>query len=319
MNFVVDSAGAIHNLHTTPDNRAGSGTHLVAWEALMDWVAEPTNADYMLSVIKVGNVSIKDCVQTIWPSTMTVGIASALIKAWGLDLERGIEDQGLRNTSSYAVHGLNPLPNNVKSDMNYVQHVWKMLEPSGGAGFDNLDAYLLRNIFWDNHKRVHSNEEYTNGEISSRYEQLSQSVKNIASKDFFTGNSSKTKPLILRKANSNRKNNPLGMTSRAILLLRVATAFNSHLFSCAGYSMDGRDLHSWLHPIGVQKGFWSSTDSLDNLGDLWNEVSYAIQDLRETLKNNASVLPNSTWLNYERTGFPVLSQFERAGMWGLCP
>jgi len=319
VNFVVDVNGDIHHLHTTPENKRAMGTHIVAWEALIDWVEEPNNADYMLSVLKIGHASLKDCIISIWPGTMTVSIAAPLIKVWGLDLERGLVDRGSRNISSYAVHELNPLDGKLISDMKFVKHMWSLLQPSGGAGFDNLDIFLLRNILCDIHEKTRLNKNYANGAISQRYGSLPQSVQNIASLEFLTKQRSKSKPLFLRKANSKRKTDPLSMLSRATLLLRVATAFNTEMFKQASFSNDGSDLHRWLHPIGVQRGFWKDSDPLDTLGELWNEISYAIDDLSESISPLSQSLQATEWIMKERTGFPILSQMERAGMWGLCP
>ena len=69
------------------------------------------------------------------------------------------------------------------------------------------------------------------------------------------------------------------MVSRALLLLRSATAVVQSAFNDAHFDVAAADLRSWFDTVGPARGFWSPDDPPDQYDDLWHEVSFAVKDL----------------------------------------
>jgi len=82
---------------------------------------------------------------------MAVTTVGTLVASWGVDLQRGVDDHKFRNNSSYAPQALNPIPMRTATNLGFVDRLWRLFEPSGGSGFDNLDRHLIRKILLAQH------------------------------------------------------------------------------------------------------------------------------------------------------------------------
>lgn len=320
-NFSVESQTQIHNIYEhggqIRNNKRSQGTHVAVWETLKSWVTQPTNARYFFENVGINSTSAIDCVQSLWPSTSMNALAAGLIDSWGLDLQIGFEDHVRRNVSSYAAHELNPLNTTFSQDIDFIENFWSLVEPGGGDSFEQLDSFLLRSILWQRHNAVSSQQSnYASGAISTRYNDLPPLVSSRLTKDFLIGVSEPNDPLVLQKAAIRNQDDPLSMIARALLILRAASGFANRAFSDAGFKTDGSSVRPWLNSVGSKRGLWQDGSTPDLMSDLWDEVWYAVDDMRAT-----SSAPSSAgeWLYASNNGMPIVCQSERAGLWSICP
>lgn len=319
INFVIDVAGAIHRLDPVvggPATARGLGTHEVVWQALMKWVQEPTTARLFLDLVKIRGVALRECLEAIWPGLSIASVASSMIHAWGLDLKRGKDEHLNRNISSYAPQALNPISVSTADVLAFVNGLWQLLEPSSGASLDKLDRSLLRALLWRQHRLVAQNSHYSTGAIASRYDDLPASIRSIASKEFLIGADEPLQPELLRKARSvSKPAGPLEMISRAVLLLRAASAFTHTSFVEAGVSGSAGDLRPWLDEFAQARGFWSPGAPVLDPIDLWTDVELGLLDLTDSREPAPVSLHD--WLRRSAKGLPTICETERVGIWSL--
>lgn len=318
INFVVDSSGRISRLDPSKTNDRGLGTHQAVWAALVAWVAEPNAAREFLELVRIGSSSLASCLRAVWPGTAALSVAGGLIRAWGLDLQRGTDDRNTRNMSSYNPQAFQPLPDVTYERLDFVEGFWALFEPTSSSRFDLLDRHLLRSMLWQQHDTVAPvGTPKDQGAIARRYSELSDGVRRIASKDFLVGRSEPNEPQLLKLARSTQAPAMAPeMVARALLLLRAATAFTISNFNDAGIRTGSGDLRAWIDPLAVARGFWKPAAPLGDPADLWADVKDALGDL------SASKVPAPTslneWVRKDRTGMPVIAEAERIGIWSLC-
>jgi hypothetical protein len=313
INFVIDASGKMQRLDS---GQQGIGTHAIVWQVLETWAADPGLATALVDLVKIRGVPLRDALDAIWPGFSPVTVAATLIEGWGLDLKRGKKEHIYRNISSYAPQGLNPLAQSAHDVVQFVDEMWRLFEPRGGAGFDELDKHLLRSLL---HKlRTIVEEEgkpIADGSIGTRYEYLPPTILPIVSLEFLLDQNPAHEANLLRLARSVADPAmPLEMISRAMLLLRTATAFTQANFSEAGIDGAQGQLDAWLHETAVQRGFWPP-DSPTTALDLWDEVDYALADMATAATPPPNCLHD--WLIKPEKGLPILGQAERITLWSL--
>ena len=316
INFVVGSNGGILRLDNVKAGKPGMGTHLAVWRAIEGWAHDSSFANEFLDSIRVGGVTLNDCVQSIWPSASPNVLVADVVRSWGLDLRQGAADQEHRNVSSYVVHDLNRLPDAITDRLNLVNQIWECLEPSSGNGYDALDRFLLRKFLHTVHYQIHGDRKYERGNISRRYGELDPRVQSFASLDFLTGKTERQDADVMKRAATGAGGKVDGMICRAVLLLRAAVGFTQGAFLAAGLGTMESKVRPWLEVTGEDKGFWPSQQPPAQMGELWDVVSNAVDDLNQIV----GIPPRDQydwWANEERH-LGCLSQAERACMWGMC-
>ena len=319
INFVVDDGGRVHRLDpdpVAPSSQRGLGTHKVVWQALEGWANNSSQSKHLLEVLRLAGTSYRDCLDGIWPGSANAAVVVPLIASWGVDLRRAGADHDFRNVSSYVSHALNPLPQQVLGNLNFVANFWELHEPTGSGGFDKLDRFLLRSILQAQHFRMYSNKSYGTGSISNRFDQLPATVRSVASREFLISNVEKADPLLLTKARLRTSPaGPLEMMARAFLLLRTATALTHHSLAAAGVSSALGDLRPWLDTVATDRGFRDPNKPYTDILELWYEVQYALEDLRSSKKPAPSSLAD--WIKRPNRGMPILTEVERIGVWSF--
>lgn len=319
-NFVVTSTGTIARLDDSPRNKpngSGMGTHEIVWEALEEWAMGVKTSRIFLELLKIRGVSLKECLDAIWPGMPASGAATTLIEAWGVDLKRGRDEHANRNISSYAPQAMNPLASIAPDGLRFVQEFWTLFEPMTGSGFDNLDRFLLRSLLLRQHRTISGNQDYSQGAIATRYDELPASIRNLASIEFLTNARQPRNPGLLQQANSTAKPaQPTEMLARAFLLLRVATAFTHTSLISAGISHALGNLRAWIDPWAESRGFWAPSTPLTDPFDLWADVELALIDFKESLDPEPGSL--NDWMVRTTKGLPTIYEAERIGVWGLC-
>lgn len=319
-NFVITAAGAIVRLDTSParrQNAPGMGTHAIVWDALKEWALGVQTSRTFLKLVRIRGTSLKECLDAIWPGIPATGAATTLIEAWGVDLRRGKDEHKYRNISSYAPQAMNPLGTTAPEGLRFVQGFWNLFEPTSGSSFDNLDRFLLRSLLLKQHRTIANNQDYANGAIASRYNELPAAIRSLASLEFLTNTQQPRSPELLQRANT--KSQPAQATemlARAFLLLRAATAFTQTSFVEAGLSCNGGDLRSWIDPWAEARGFWSPKNPLADPIDLWADVELALIDFLDSMDPEPESM--NDWMARSAKGLPTVYEAERVGVWSLC-
>lgn len=314
-NLIVDQAGTIHRLD--PGAPVGLGTHDIVWTALKAWADEPKTAKQFLTLLRLQGSTLADCIGAIWPGYSPEAVAGKLIYAWTLDLRRAREDQALRNQSSYSPHAFNQLVAAPKEYLRFVQHIWRMCEPTTGGSFDKLDRHLLRGSLWLNQSIVEPGLNRGDGAIRNRYSNLPAQVQTIATVQFLTGKDEPSDPDVIVRAKSRAApSSALAMISRGLLLARVATGFTYSNFIDAGLSPNGSDLRPWVDAVAIDRGFWNPASPVTDLGDLWLDVDEALANLSTSTTTPPAC--RFDWAVQSPNGLSTISEAERIGIWSLC-
>jgi len=292
------------------------------WDILKAWSQDKAHTLTFLNVIRVGRMPLSECIEVIWPSSMnflTGSTASSLVfnlmKSWGIDLSKGSEERSARNISSYNPHHLNPTSCDVPCLIEFLVHIWDMFQPGISNGYDQLDRHILKKSLRTYLEAINNDEQFVTEQISSKFENLDESVKALTGKDFLTGEDRTPSPNIMRFAEEYPSDDVLGMVSRAGLLLRTATAYTCAGFREAGLLHPEHDLEQWLEKTGVERGYWSTGQSPSSMVDLWKDIENALHDL----ENVRSSLPNERFklFNNLSTSSRKLAESERAFLWGI--
>lgn len=315
LNFVVDQQGQIVRIDpTTKKSEKGLGTHMIVWEALEAWGQDPDLAEAFLDLLRIKHVPLRDLLETLWPGFIGVTTVSKLIAAWGIDLKRGMEDHKYRNNSSYAPHALNPIAMTTSSNLRFVEQSWHLFEPTGGSGFDNLDRHLLRKILLAQHEISDPGTPPVTGVLAKNYDALPASVRMFCPLSFVL--STPVTPGALRNAYAKvSPAKPLHMLSRALLLLRTATAFTHTSLVGAGVDLAKGELAVWLDEIAVTRGFCAQGQSIEDGLGLWDDIVLAVEDFDRSRKPAPANL--NDWKSRQPNGFPLVGELERIALWSL--
>jgi hypothetical protein len=317
INFAVLSNGGTERVDPTAGpSRSGLGTHIMVWEALEAWSASTPGADLFLSLMKVRNSTIEECVDAIWPGFNSQSVATQLVSAWGLDLKRGKTEHRYRKVSSYVPHAFNALDCQPVDVAKFLSNIWQLFEPSAGPGFDQLDRYLLRAALWRQHEMSAPGDPIAHGALKSRYLLLPDDVRAIASEDFLLGLGDPEEPFMVQLARSNTA--PAAsheMIARSLLLLRAALAITHSNLSAAGVT-GGQALRPWLDQLAIQRGFFATAASIGDMADLWSDVELALEDMGAGVNPIPACLHD--WFSKSPVGIPTVTEAERIGLWSLC-
>lgn len=308
LNFSIDNAGARHDL-------GGGGTHTAAWEALESLAAQPTQAQWFYQTVGLRGVSLKDSIDAIWPSAPLSGLVSDMVQTWGLDLREGQRARSIRNISSYNPHNLNSTGCAASEAVTFVREAWRVLEPVSVSGFDELDRFLLRRMLQKVHFLLSGNQLFQAGAIDSRYDRLDPRVTAAVPKDFLLGIQQPNDPDILEFARMRPSGDPLGMASRALLLLRMATAYVRTALKESGCVQINVEMEPWFSLTGTDRGFWTVGQSPQDMADLWDDIRIALVDWE--VFGPAPPTDYSDLMSRSEKSMRYLAQGERAFMWGL--
>lgn len=316
LNFVIDGAGSIRRLDSNPTRHTntGLGTHKAVWDILGTW-SNSTLAAKFLDLVRLKGTSLDQCLNAIWPGYSATSVVAPLIEGWGLDLRRGSIDHISRNVSSYEPHATNSLNCSISQSVDFITKLWRVLEPSGAGGFDNLDRYLLRNMLWRQHRVVAPGVPVERGAIDSGYENLPGVIRGLAPKDFLLGRAQSHDHDLIVKAKARGQNaKPTEMLARAAILLRVATAFSHTNLASAGVSFAAGDLRPWLDALAVERGFWSAATPLEEPLDLWADISAALDGIDAVAPKPVEL---HSWQPALRPASAIVTQAERVGVWSF--
>lgn len=321
LNICVDSNGGIHKLEDSVTSRNGKGTHSIVWPALAAWAESDRNAEALLTSVCLHGTNTFEAIQSIWPSRQPVSIVAPLMQAWTFDLAIGTQHHQERNISSYSPHYLNKSECSFDDEMNFVAQLWDTLEPSVTNGFAQLDEHLLRRLLQMIHEQDNNNLDcgqssiqLNEGSVATRYDELAPTLKQAVFKSFLLDEEKLDEPQLFALADD-RAVSAKSMISRAVLLLRAATAMNAKILDQTPFSLERLEVRPWLDPIVVDRGIARVDQLPERMADLWDETKFALEDFRTALSESGN--DPYGFLNSYQNGTPVVTQFERAAMWGI--
>lgn len=317
VNFVVDSRGQIRRLDTVQSGRLpdkGMGTHVAVWKALEAW-SNSIQSRKFLVLTRLKGFSLDACLDQLWTGYSATAVVAPLIEAWGLDLARGSQDHIARNISSYEPQAFNPMPDQIGEVLEFLADMWTSLEPSGAGGFDNLDRFFLRQLFQQQHRIVTQNQLYETGAIGTKFDDLPAPIRSMAPRNFLLGKVSPTAPALLRRARARgQAPSPMDMLSRAIILLRVASAFTHTNLASSGIVFASGELRPWLDQLAIDRGFWPPAAPASDPIELWDDLDQAVNSVQAINPLPADLCSWDAMPSRWPAGLH-LAQAERAGIW----
>ena len=314
VNFAADASGALFHIGNNRPRDRGPGTHAAAWAALSGWANQMDTASVFLKSVRFRGVSLLDSIDAVWPSATGAPLVSRVIENWGIDLKRSAENQESRNVSSYCAHAFNVAPSQVVSRLELVQSIWRSLEPDGRGGFSLLDRHLLRKLM-ELMKKEQSKIASQQNLWPTAFRRLHPKIREFVSQDFLERSESQTDLLVFTHADSTQPGDVHAMVCRALLLLRSATGVVRSAFVDAQFDLESDDLQAWFDTVGIDRGFWSASEPPEELEALWDEISYAVNDLDRYVSGDVG--DQVSFLNSLRDQVAFLSQTERACIWGV--
>lgn len=331
--LATEGIGVFNNKHIVFDSIGsttvipGGGTHKFAWDALDIWSDQTRSSKMLGDLISPYRITLKD-----WFSAFGMGSPAAIgrgwLKDWGLDLKLLSSDRDARNEASYRPTRINSYSNlNVLKTSNYLRKFWEICEPSISA-FEKLDRHLLRRSLEKvfeamKGKKVETNLKTYGNNIDKMLDLLSitEPIKSQW-KDFLLRRIDKSDSIIITEAEGKVKigdpKHHIQVISRAMLLLRVATGASVNLLNDT--SVNFRDLYFWWGPIGEDFGIWEPGTQIEDFKDLWDDVSYAIENILnwEEINGESDSRPSYTdWHRNQSQSLSILGECERIGLWGL--
>lgn len=322
LNICVDATGAVHKLEDNSENQNGRNTHSIVWPALDAWLRIDSNAARFLTAIKMHGSNLKDALDSIWPNRQPASIVVPLINAWAFDLTIANRHHEQRNISSYTPHELNEIPCSFQDEMDFLSETWNALEPSIPNGFSKIDSHILRRVFQMIHQQDNSVLDPADrvplaiSPVVTRYDALEPTLQQAVPQPFLLDEVGAGEPRIFQLASTDGST-PRAMISRAVLLLRAATALNVLTLNEAGFSQGRAEIRPWLDPLLVHRGIVAENALPDRMADLWDSTKFAVEDFQTSL-TDCSYEPHA-FFAAKLNGTPEVTQLERAAMWGICP
>ncbi len=282
---VVDSAGRC------VVKREPGTSHRVLWEALKEW-SRGNAQSIIFRLLEPFGHPIADWIQHFPGSSRPV--AEDWLRTWGLDLQELARDEsGRRNLASYEPSGC-PQTEREKSAkaLDDITGLWRSCQPTGTGVNLALDRLVLR-------ATLESVFQSANAEGKSASEASDQYCSNVrrAVESLSLGRSIRQAVLRFldprripegmdifeiakRTSDARTKTHVAEVLSRALLLLRLATACAHDLL--AEFGSDPRAVAKhWWESRQVRRGLWPLGHSLHSFSDLWDEADEALDILRQ--------------------------------------
>ena len=334
MSFLAsDGIGVFNFQHCWVDNQEkgvffnGQGTHRFVWDAVERWAQEPVKSTRLLELFRVHGTTFTD-----WLKAAGYGaggpipgkLAHDWLLNWSIDLKEFTDDRDLRNEMSYRPQRLHHQQQRqaITVTLTNILELWRSCEPATSDRFSMLDIFLLRLALEDVYRTStgwrphglryirHINRVFANlgfPTIGFLYDFLIK--KDLSSQNFIL--SEARRPGMTPKHGIR----PLSVISRALLLLRLASAAASDLLSYAAISSS--EIAFWTDQLGLDIGLWDMGAAPASIVDLWSDIEAAIGAVSNWCDLHgagASVLQARKSLGGDIT---QLKQFQRVGLWGI--
>ncbi len=314
INFAANENGEIIHIGERREDRQGPGTHQAVWEALRLWSELPNFTDQFLEDINFHGKTLKSILDEVFPGSSGAPLVSKVIGEWGIDLEKFSQDHDARNISSYAPHAFNTVRSNLLDRWKLVHSIWTGLDPYS-VGSDNLDQCLLRCFLGYISENLNDIYEYEENNM----EATRTRIRDYYSTKFPRMDDEEDFPII--ELARNEAGDVHAMICRALVLLRLATGVVHSSFLEAGFDPVKGDLQGLFDTFAIDRGLWTGNQEHEDLVDLWDDVSAALDWLQDCIEKGLDSQYNFIKFmsdqNYSGDLYLYLSQAERACIWGL--
>jgi hypothetical protein len=309
---------------SNPGRPKGSGTHKFVWDALEEWVKEPTSSAHVLGMISGGGSPIADWLRHIGTlPTFTTRLAVDWLLEWGLDIAQFADDRNARNISSYRPTALTTSrPIDARTTSVFVTEMWRLLEPSESNAFERLDRCLIRLML---RRAFKARFGHSPRRASKQFHRFVVSVlaglqpASALGQNWETFLTEPARPALDIFSLASKTDGPEQSThafqvvSRALLLLRIATGGSQSLVASLP-STALADMEFWISATGEDRALWPANGRPEPLKDLWQDAEDAIVQFETNRPQTNSF---STFLRVLAPAACTLSTFERVGLWSL--
>lgn len=295
-------------------------THQFTWSALEKWTNPSAYSDTnLLEIFTVKGKSFKDWSEGFHPnakSSLSNKIIRDWLVSWNFDVKRYKDDREARNEVTYRPQKLLNYEYDIRLDevIPKLSEFWFAISPLLSDRFSNLDRYLLRKFFTTLHSQI---QELLGRRINyNRCIENSMDVLGIADSTllkFLTYTSPFDQEHSIFDESEKDSLENISVIARALLMLRVSIGTASQNFKEAEVSYD--ELGFYFESLGVDNGFWSPNHAPSDFDDLWIDIESYIDDLNDWVVGNDSNLFNISQNKAQELIY--LSQFHRAGLWGI--
>ena len=284
---------------------AGSrSTHKMAWLALETWTKHTSHAWFM-SIIQPNGIPLAEWTQPIISQWSGI-LAEQWLTKWSQMFYNMPDDRNARNRASYEPVGLLDIaPQAARDVVTSVIAMWRLVEPSGTAGFERLDYYLLKQAV-----RMRADVERN---------QVVQTIPNALS---LSGNRMRYwNSLLMRPIDDcdsfleEAYNDSTRIASRAFLLLRVATGIVASLLSKSTDDPRG-SLDFWWQDVRIRRHLWKADEPPEVFSDLWCDIDVAMARIEHWSSVDREGCYYDLWRDCGGD-IAVLSTTERIFLWGL--
>ena len=302
-------------------------THPVADYIINKWAEQADKKDLIFGMIKVGNKPLSEWVVAAGlpgRSKLTKQILKQWLSEWSIDLKMK-KDQDIRNEVSYRPKIFYQDFDALTATKN-IREIWDACEPSGAEKFRNLDHHFLR-IVLSSVYRFKKPGHVLNGDANSKafveevMGKLGLSI-NTSLVNFLSYSSSPNNHFVIGEAKkvvfdpTTMKYDPFPILSRALLLLRLATATTEYFIEHSTISSTRREsLKFWWNKLCLTYGIIGDENEISDFNDLYADIADSF--------NNIDFSNAQDWASSKAAGekyadeFAKIKQFHRAFFWGL--
>ncbi len=286
-----------------------AGTHKVVWPLLHHWGSLKRAANLIEDLVAPGGYSLRQWLNALNITSSIPAISKQWLECWGTDLTRLNDDHDLRNMASYrpSEFRLSPAPA-APNAIEFVSDLWKLIEPTVGGRFPQLEKELLKRIIRSSGQPIAAASLEVNLDMAPAIAANWQS--------YFT-DPTEPKPLSLsvKVSDVDQTECSFQVVSRAALLLFLATGSTRKHLVNAGYLPSQLEFF-WRRLCEVR--FDGPAASLPNDPiDLWGDIDASITDAQNW---KVAANPNVSLGEWRKAQPAVMNQIvslELAAVWGL--
>lgn len=286
-----------------------ASTHKTVWPLLHHWGSLKRAANLIEDLVAPGGYLLRQWLDALGIPTSIRAISKQWLTSWGTDLTRLTDDHDSRNMASYrpSEFRLAPAPA-APNAIEFVSDLWKLFEPTVGGRFPQLEKELLKMLIRSSGKPTSA---------KALEDNLGIAPTAASSWQHFFTNPSEPRPLALANKTSDidQTDCSFQVTSRAALLLFLATGSTRKHLANAGYSPDQLEFF-WRRLCEAR--FDGPAASLpDDPIDLWGDIEGNISDAEAW---SAMASPNASlgeWRNAQPAVMNRIVSLELAAVWGL--
>jgi hypothetical protein len=297
-------------------------THEITWDALLNWADKDSNAINVLKSFDAFGFDAIEWATALMPGYTHTFIGRRWLKDWAIDLRSLKKDKRLRDQASYEPdlrrEAFNPL---AIGELEFILDVSSACNLSDGNG--SVDEAIVSSLYESaRRQRFLSTDPKSHKKLRDEIQHWLIEIRRVTEEDasyaletLRTIGNTPGGRIILKSDKANKALE--GVFSRALLLLRLASALNRKQWLEMLGPTELDTVHSWQNSIlgvyGIQAHLWDKGKppaSYDVLERDQMDLQYEIYDWRDAI---ATFNPFSMWTE-KADALCQLCRFERVGI-----